>query len=103
MHGENTILRACDLRRGMVVLPFKGSYYPKPKDPSSLDWKQTMYAEWWQHIVLGSDGESVTLGRPYAYAREHFDSNHPLLSCEVYKVQRDSEQPFMIMRCNFTT
>jgi hypothetical protein len=28
----------------------------------------------------------ITVARPYAYAHEHFDANHPLMGAEVYSI-----------------
>lgn len=102
MQAKNRVLTPKDMRRGMVVLPFWGeSTFNRPLD--SLNWEPTLHREYWTHTVVSVDETSVRLARPYAYAREQFDCNHPLLGCEVYTVCKDSTHPYMLMRENFTT
>lgn len=38
------------------------------------------------HTVLKLDGDDVVLARPMAWAAMEYDSNQPMLSCEVYSV-----------------
>lgn len=99
---KNRVLTPKDMQRGMVVLPFWGeSTFNRPVE--SLNWEHTLRRDYWTHTVISVDETTVRLARPYAYAHEHFDSNQPLLGCEVYTVQKDSTHPYMLLREGFTS
>ena len=101
MKAQNEVTTVAYLKRGDVVRPFLGEYYNKSLD--SLDWTRTLYSEYWDHTVVGVFEAEIRLVRPYVYARDHFDSNSGLIGVEAYSVPRDSTQPFLIQRRNFST
>jgi hypothetical protein len=95
MKAQSRVLKANELQRGMVVLPFWGTSFNVPSD--TLNWGPTLHRDWWQHIVTGVGADEVTFSRPYAYAHEHFDTRGCLVGCEVYSIPKSSCQLYLVL------
>ena len=98
------IVSVWELKRGDVCVPFLGTTWDgKPVPRARLDWTLALTRQFWNHVVTGSDeNKSVTVSRQYGYAPTHFDGNL-LTGVEVYRIDRDSGHPWLLLARDVTT
>jgi hypothetical protein len=85
-----TVVRLKDLKRGMVVVPYKGVSF-KVKD-EDLDWGPALASAFWQHVVMGEN--PITLVRHYVVVSEY--TRTPLLGHEMYNPNH-SDTPYLLL------